>query len=346
MDEQSFIIAGVLILIIFVGIAIWGVRAGQKQHKQEQHLAERKEPTFSDDAPAVAATGSAADATPATPQATLAIDYTPPELPEPDESLLLSDICFSIKFYSEDEAVAASVFTALEQKVARFALTVYRHLAFDEAQQKWQRDISKPYRYWLVAFPLADRSGRLTKERITLLEEEVRRFAQENGLHPRFSSIPEAIENAALLDKFCNEMDVVVEWRIDLAKETPVERIYEVLAMHHLSQEEQGNYVYRLDSETIFTAYCNTTLSSQHGQTLIFYLDAPKVSAPEQALTDMHNIARKVAEILNAKITDHQGAAIDSQRAATIRQQLIALRKQMTDFGVPPGSSTAHLLFS
>lgn len=351
MDETNFILVGVAILLVFIGIAIWGVRIGQQKHQPPADEATpRVEPTFSGDgAPpsTAAAAGNDEPAISATtpPQAELEINYTPPDLPAPDESLLHTDICFSINFYSERESIAASVFTALEKKVRQLQLAVYRQLGFDEAQQAWVRDPAKPCRYWLLAFPLADRSGRLSQERITLLTEEAHRFAQANGLHLRSSSVTTAIANAELLDEFCNTMDLVVEWRINLSKDVLINRIDDLLGMHHLTQEG-ARHVYRLDSETIFMATCSKSLSNHHGQSLLFCLDAPKVSIPEQGLTDMYNTARKIADALGAKITDPRGVAIDDARIAAIREQLTALRKKMTDFGVPPGSSTAHLLFS
>ena len=376
MSSEGFIIFAALFIAVFAGIAFWVVR----QHRQgrggdsdgagsgggaaaggdsaraangdEAAAVRRREPTFGGKAAIVAAAGggdSAADGgggvAAASPQKKLGIEWTPPPLPAPPDALLLVDICFAVYFYSARGAVSPRIFEQLAQKIKRFNLSIYRLLAFNEESGEWQREVSDARRYWILAVPLADRGGQLNKERMSLLEEDVRQFSEEHGLHNRFPPIAEAIANADLLDKFCDAVDLVVEWRINLRAEFGAARIGEILAAHNLTREND-HFVYRLDSETIFQAQCLSTLDNKWAQSLLLILDAPKVSAPEQALDSMAEIARQLNAVFNSTVLDPKGNEVDENRIRAIRGQLVILRKQMNDFGVAPGSSTAHLLFS
>ena len=71
------------------------------------------------------------------------------------------------------------------------------------------------FRNWLVALPLADRGGRMTEEKIRAVERETRRFAELRRLQPSFPPTASSLENAKLVDDFCERVDIELALHVD-----------------------------------------------------------------------------------------------------------------------------------
>jgi len=355
MSEESVIIASVFIIILLCVVAFLGYRGIKLDSRSAPLNAPKKEPVFSNSSPqppvaavsvaAVvdAAVGDAADdavAEEKTPQQELPLMFEVPTLPSPDKSLLTADICYIVHFYGE-KPLQAAAFAPLSEALAKRQISVYRLLGYSEKDGEWKKSLTEAFSHWLAAVPLANRSGQLGEDKINFINEESRRFAQRLQLHPVFPPLDATLRRAQMLDSFCHTVDMILEFRMRCSAVSP-EQVSGIMATQKLVSKN-GRHVYRVESESLFfvrsTFYGNSA-------SLFFTLDTPKVSSPERAFESMIACMRRVATVLNGVITDPNGEDIGEERLDEIKRQLLVLRKQMTEYGVPPGGAMAHLLFS
>ena len=163
--------------------------------------------------------------------------FVPPKLPAPSEELLPLDICHSVRLHCrEGEAMAAAELGPLEAGLREAGLPVFRFLACGD-DGEWRKvspdatGTGTPgtgtvgsgtgtgggweFRNWLVALPLADRGGRMTEEKIRAVERETRRFAELRRLQPSFPPTASSLENAKLVDDFCERVDIELALHVD-----------------------------------------------------------------------------------------------------------------------------------
>ena len=79
---------------------------------------------------------------------------------------------------------------------------------------------------------------------------------------------------------------------------------------------------------------------------IVFELDAPNVSNPVAAFDRMSRCLERMAAVWQMSISDPARRSGGCRTLETMREQLIVLERQMSDFGVPPGGAVAHLLFT
>ena len=259
-----------------------------------------------------------------------------PDIPAPSESSL-PDVCYSIRLYGQ-APVPIEVLYPLIQRLKERRLPVCRVLGCADDSGQWQLTPKKTLPYWLIALPLANRDGCLTADRIATITRECEQFAHHNSFHLILTPVQQAIDNARLLDEFCQTVDVILELRLDVP--THLAQATQLMRMHGMTPEN-GRYEFRYESELLFSAQ-----TRERPAVVIFKLDAPNVSDCARALDRMMGCIGKVAGALGVTITDSSGKAVDEERIADIRKRLVLIKKSMIDYGVVPGSAMATLLFS
>lgn len=278
------------------------------------------------------------------PQGTLEMEnFTPPELPSPDENLLPLDMCYAAWFYGEKEVNCAAAETLLEAMRPKKTKNSYQ-LGFDESAQQWRLASQLPSRYWIAAVPLADRGGPIDKDDIRRMEDAGRAFAQKHKMRPMFPAANAALEDAARIDNFCATVDMFIELRLSGDGQSS-SRVEEVMRLAGLTKDG-SSYVRRANSEEWFCGRVMPPASSGARQTIVFEMDAPNISAPPRAFEDMLRVVRRCAHMLEMDLTDPKGAPVDNERAAAMSRQLSLLASQMRDFGAEPGGAIARLIFS
>ena len=343
MSEQSVIIASVLIVILLFVVAFLGLRGNWRSSRPTASSPPpKKEPVFSNapQQPDAMTDVGTAKAEEEEPQLDLPLMFDVPTLPPPDPSLLTADICYVIHFYGEKPLLAAA-FSPFSEELTKHKTSMYRLLGYSADDDKWKSSLTESFPHWLVALPLADRGGQLKEDKIKLINDEARRFAQKLRLHPEFPSLDATLRRAKTLNDFCRMVDMVLEIRVRCPN-TSSEQVTQMMATQKLVSQN-GRYIYRVESESLFSV---RTTYGGNVVTLIFTLDAPKVSSPERAFDNMTNCIRRAAMVLSGNVTDPNGTAITDERIGEIRRQLSLLRRHMTEYGVAPGGAMAHLLFS
>ncbi|MCH9705166.1 MAG: cell division protein ZipA C-terminal FtsZ-binding domain-containing protein [Proteobacteria bacterium] len=334
------IIVGVIILLALIMVALWGVYGDQlkaeflekKQPQQPQRPpAEpeaRKEPVF-------VSPGSAS-------QQSLSLDFTPPQLPDLDEHWQ-ADYCYVVRFF-EEQAQLSSHFVTLKDKLRQRNINIYQLLGYHEQVQHWQVADQTPCRYWVILIPLADRNGSMSSQRIKLIENDCRRFAEQQKQRVLFSPLEEALERAALLDKFCNEVDIVLNLRLIFADTLNMAAIDELLVRSYHALDGK-HYVYRLDSEILFSAK-PVLLPNNEVREIVFSLDAPRVSQPQRAFEDMIQRMQEICELKQGQLFDRQNKQLTQTDISVMRGGIDLLVAEMSEKGVTPGGRLAYLLFS
>ncbi len=321
--------------------------ASRKPSAPQEAAAETETPPA---APAAASAETPAGKPPAAlnprkPQGTLPMEnFTPPELPEPSESMLPLEMCYAARLYGRDKTAPAGLAALLQEMRPANAKNTYL-LGFDSDAKQWRMPPDMPCRDWILAVPLADRGGALDNEDIRRMEEGARAFAEKAKMHPVFPAPFEALENAGRIDRFCAAADIFIELRLSGA-ERPAARIGEVMRLVGMSGNGRG-YVRRANSEELFRGRVAPVPASGNArQIIVFEMDAPNISDPPRAFQEMMRAVRRAADMLDMRVTDPKGADIDERREADMCQKLSLLAAQMREFGAPPGGAIARLIFS
>lgn len=325
------IIIAVVIALALAATALWGIYGDRLRlppflrKKQPAAPPPRKEPVFNGGG-----------------QQSLALDFTPPALP-PLDAAWQPDYCYVVHFY-EERVQDAMRFAALKDQLRQRQISLYRLLGFNEDTQQWE--IAEPpqsYRYWIAMMPLANRGGSLGRPRIKLVEEDCRRFAEKSGQRVALPSLNGALERAKLLDEFCDAVDVVLNLRLVLGEPLPPADAEELLQRAYMAADGQ-RYVYRLDSEVMFSA-TPVMLPNSLVQEIVFKLDAPRVSQPQRAFQDMVQRMEEIAELKQGTLYDRKDNKISEADLSVMRGGVERVATEMQEKGVAPGSTLAHLLF-
>ena len=281
----------------------------------------------------------------AAPQGALPMDdFTPPELPPPDESLLPLDMCYAVRLFG-DSAVSAVKMEDLRARMRPAKSKNSYRLGFDEGARQWRLASDLSSRYWIVAAPLADRGGPIGESDIRRMEEAARAFAQKTKMRLLFPPASESLENAARIDKFCATADMFIELRLS-GEDCADDRIAEAMHLAGMTADGARGFVRRMNSEELFRARAMPTPASAARRTIIFEMDAPNITSPPRAFEEMMHSVRRAAGLLNMQITDPKGQAVDEERAAAMREQISLLAAQMRRFGAEPGGAIARMIFS
>ena len=353
--STAYIVVALVGAVAVLAAFWWGFYPAKLKKNPSPLMSSLKEPSFDNTVAVTTTTTTATDTTAASPdnapsrieQGVLRISrFEPPDLPSPIESAPVLEMCYVMHFYGDTPRRSADFEPLRESVLPKNALREL-FLAYDGKAKKWRIPTDEKFTHWLLAVPLANRNGALNAEKIKSLEEESRRFAEKRSLRAVFPSALETVKNAGLLDKFCNTADIVVELWLSGQKIKAAE-VAAVANMHGLVEdgEKEISYVLRVDSETLFLVRLMTVGGMSEVMRIVFELDAPNVSNPVAAFDRMSRCLERMAAVWQMSISDPRGEAVDAERLKTMREQLIVLERQMSDFGVPPGGAVAHLLFT
>ena len=295
----------------------------------------RREPVFG-------GAGGEGDAAPAAPKAEALANL--PDLPEPNQDLIATDVSYVIRLYCENE----KPFEFFHPLIINLGFPTIRAFAFEEDKGEWRLPAEKSRaRYWMLALPLVDRGGIMTRERILLIEGDTKQFlAPEAGVVAKFSNAGASLELAQKLAPLFDAINKSLEWRINFdADDDGVGRATEAIGMdRRIVRVEKSKHEYRQDSEALF-AVIYKPLSGLSSKSIGVFLDPPLLSDPPRAFGQMLEYARRLADVLGGVITDSRGQSLDEERIADIAQQLDELCQTMRGYGVPPGSEMAKFLF-
>ena len=206
------------------------------------------------------------------------------------------------------------------------------------------------------ALQLADRAGAVASEDLNRFTQHVQQVAEMLMAVAQFPERQSALENAAKLDQFCADVDILVGVNVvaleqDSFTGTKIRALAEAggfkLASDGTFQyvDDRGVALYTLSNQESapFSSDEMKHLST-HGLTLLF--DVPRIPNGLRAFDQMVLFARQLTDSLRGLMVDDNLRPLTDDGIAKIKQQLSLIYGKMDKNGITAGSSRAQRLFS
>jgi hypothetical protein len=227
------------------------------------------------------------------------------------------------------------------------------------ASDSWQRlrsDTGGEFTEIAACLLLADRTG---AARAPLLDAFVRLAGEVASSLPGAFVAPNPraeAERAEALDRICADLDVQIG--VTLLKSGPAmipgTRLRGVAeaAGFRLASGGRFEWVHEDTGATLFTlqnyrsepfTVDSLRLMSTPGAVLL--LDVPRIADPARVFDQMKQVAKRMAQSLDAALVDDNRRVLDDAALAAIRQQVQATATTLGDMHIAPGGSRALALF-
>ena len=229
----------------------------------------------------------------------------------------------------------------------------------DTANDLWKKVVAEsraPYTKFKLALQLVDRSGAVSRTRLSDFSELVRTIADHMQAELVVPSVTQAAARALELDKFCASVDQMIGLNIfpDSGHMLSGNDLVQVADKYGLSLQADGLFHF-IDAagHTLFSLGSQDGAPLQHhtidkmwlnGLTLL--LDVPSVEHPALRFDHMVDLARQIATDLHSVMADDHHVALSDAGILLIRDQIAAIEGRMLAGHVIPGSVQARRLFS
>ncbi|HEX7811594.1 MAG TPA: cell division protein ZipA C-terminal FtsZ-binding domain-containing protein [Burkholderiales bacterium] len=229
---------------------------------------------------------------------------------------------------------------------------------FDYQTKAWGPLTLDAERYTAVraAIQLVDRSGPVTQEQLQMFGEAMRETAHQMSAIAELPDFAPALQQAALLDEFCADVDVVVGINV-IARTgqnfhgTKIRALAEAAGLHlrpdgvfHVA-DEQGGSLFSLDNQES-DPFLIDKIRHLSTPGITFLLDVPRVGNGLKVFDRMVAISRNMADSLDGMLADDNRVMLNDTGLDKIRNQLRAIYAAMEQRGIQPGSPLALRLFS
>jgi hypothetical protein len=229
---------------------------------------------------------------------------------------------------------------------------------FDFRSESWQPLALDGARYTSVraALQLVDRSGPLNGEHLQRFGDAVRAAAREMAAIAELSEFAPALEQAADLYRFCEDVDVMVGINVvartgQVFHGTKIRALAEAAGLHlqpggvFHCLDEQGGSLFSLDNQEP-EPFLIDKIRSLTTPGVTFLLDVPRVSDGLRAFDRMVAMSRSFADSLDGMLADDNRVPLDDAGLDKIRAQLRAMYGAMEQRGIHAGGPLALRLFS
>lgn len=229
---------------------------------------------------------------------------------------------------------------------------------FDFRSESWQPLAPDGARYTSVraALQLVDRSGPLNGEHLQRFGDAVRAAAREMAAIAELPEFAPALEQAADLYRFCEDVDVMVGINVvartgQVFHGTKIRALAEAAGLHlqpggvFHCLDEQGASLFSLDNQEP-EPFLIDKIRSLTTPGVTFLLDVPRVSDGLRAFDRMVAMSRSFADSLDGMLADDNRVPLDDAGLDKIRAQLRAMYGAMEQRGIHAGGPLALRLFS
>ncbi|MBX3640148.1 MAG: cell division protein ZipA C-terminal FtsZ-binding domain-containing protein [Nitrosomonas sp.] len=203
---------------------------------------------------------------------------------------------------------------------------------------------------------LADRAGPIREIDLSIFRDTVQDFAKQINAKTECPDIVPSHEQAARLDKFCADVDVMIGVNIISKDEGAFvgTKIRGLAEASGFKLETDGIFKYRNDENHILFTLINyepepfipdsiRTITT-HGIT--FLLDVPRVANGEKVFDQMTHLAKVFSNTLGGIMVDDNRVPLSENGLARSKQQLINIQSRMRKYNILPGSQNALRLFN
>lgn len=225
--------------------------------------------------------------------------------------------------------------------------------------KKWERAIAEGqtlYARLRIALQLVDRGGMVSAAKLADFRDLVLGIAKHIKADATVPGLEEIHRHAVELDAFCAEVDQMAGVNLVPRGGRPMfgRKISQAAAMHGMTLESDGAF-HMLDAHghSLFSLINQDSKPFQHltldtvstaGITLL--LDVPRVENSVSQFDQMMQVARDLAEELQASVVDDHRVALSDHGLAHIRARIAGVETKMCSHGIEPGSAQARRLFS
>ncbi|HEV8647498.1 MAG TPA: cell division protein ZipA C-terminal FtsZ-binding domain-containing protein [Burkholderiales bacterium] len=229
---------------------------------------------------------------------------------------------------------------------------------FDFRSKTWQPLAPDGARYTSVrvALQLVDRSGPVKGEHLQRFGDAVRAAAREMAAIAELPDFAPALERAAELYRFCEDVDVMVGLNVvarpgQVFHGTKIRALAEAAGLHlqpggvFHCLDEQGDALFSLDNQEP-EPFLIDKIRSLTTPGITFLLDVPRVSDGLRAFDRMVAMSRSFADSLDGMLADDNGVPLNDAGLDKIRAQLRAMYGAMEQRGIHAGGPLALRLFS
>ena len=227
------------------------------------------------------------------------------------------------------------------------------------ASNAWEKVIPESlpsYSAFKLALQLVDRSGAVSKTRLTDFHDLARNIAAQSHAEAKLPDVAAAAARALELDGFCAEVDQMIGLNILPGGERMFSggEIAGVAGQYGMSLQADGAFhLPDARGHTLFklcsydnAPFLHLTLDQMWINGLTLLLDVPRVEEPTQRFPEMAKLARQIAMDLRASVVDDSRVALGDASIAQILEQVSAIESRMLTGKVIPGSAQARRLFS
>lgn len=234
-----------------------------------------------------------------------------------------------------------------------------RWFGFDDAGNLWRPLTAHSagcFHWYCAAMQMVDRRGAINERDFNLFATGVHRVADQFLAVPAdVPSSAAALEAAGEVDRFCAGVDVQVGVNIVAANQpfagTKVRALAEASGMvlgddgaFH-AQDDEGRVLYSL-SNLEAGVFAPSEMRNLHTSGITLVLDVPLVAEGVSVFDRMMRQAQQMAHSLDGRVVDDNRASFGPESVSLIRSQIQRYHAQMSEAGIPPGSSLAMRLFS
>ena len=171
------------------------------------------------------------------------------------------------------------------------------------------------------------------------------------------SSIEEALPEAARLERFCHEFDLLAVINIEPEPGAgfsgpDVARVAGRAGMRlgeqdifHFFDSRTGVSRFGLANQREPGSFSYADLESGMFRGLALFMNIPRVEHPARTFAELRSVAQYVSTELNGSLVDPDGAILSSAQFDSIRRQIQSIERSMKKYGVEPGSDEARRLF-
>lgn len=224
--------------------------------------------------------------------------------------------------------------------------------------QSWEALARDDARYTSVrvALQLVDRSGPVNDRQLREFGDAARNSASEMAAIAELPDFVPALEQAAALDKFCADVDVLVGISViantgQVFHGTKIRALAEAAGLRLQSNgvfhyhDEQGGALFSLDNQEsepfLIDRIRNLTTPG-----ITFLLDVPRVANGLRVFDRIVAMSRSFADSLDGTLADDNRALLNDSGLDRIRAQLRAIYTAMEQRGIEAGGPLALRLFS
>jgi hypothetical protein len=273
-----------------------------------------------------------------------------------DDSVVDDTICYVAEIRA-GEVIPSATINALAQTLTGIERKTRLH-GYDYQTRKWApvSDPDQGYTSIRVFIQLVDRTGAVTREELERVTALLSEQATSISAIAEAPDIDRALSNAATLDEFCVDVDVIVGLSV-------IARAGQVLHGTQLRALAESNGL-ELDSNGVFVLYDENgealfTMDNQESkpfrgeqlkelvtQGVTFLLDVPRTGDGLKVFNKMVTTCRQFAESLDGTLCDDNRVMLNDTGLEKIRNKLRSIYETMEQRGIPAGSESARNLFS